>query len=249
MKTNIKLRVTPTQSEAVQKICFANNIFWNVSGKQITNADAPYLFIQPNELWYSNDYNSYVETQKYIEVDADLFIRTNGTCEGILVKAFGNEYILDEKVIESFYKISSGYPTNQIPRFKSYSEIIMVLQEPECQFAKYGFEKPDFECAILGEVDDIFIGYVRIRDKQVYPTHWYKNGCRNINEGNIWNLKPIKKPWYETCKFPCLVWDIYADKLEVATHVINHTLYLLSDIRDHSEVRLLTNDEMEELKQ
>ena len=28
MKTNIKLRVTPEQSEAVQKICFAKGINW-----------------------------------------------------------------------------------------------------------------------------------------------------------------------------------------------------------------------------
>ena len=29
------------------------------------------------------------KTQRYTEVDTDLFIRTNRTCEGILFKAFG----------------------------------------------------------------------------------------------------------------------------------------------------------------
>ena len=63
------------------------------------------------------------------------------------------------------------------------------------------------------------------------------------------DLTPIKKPWYETCKFPVLVWDIVADKIEVATENTDDALYLLSNIRDESEVRLLTNTEIEGLKQ
>lgn len=123
--------------------------------------------------------------------------------------------------------------------------------ESECQFAKYGFEKPNFECEILKEYYDHLVGVV-YQNEAYFGTSWTKKGTCLQTKGfgyTNMNLTPIKKPWYETCKFPCLVWDIFAYKLEVATEAVNGTLYLLSDIRDHSEVRLLTNDEIEGLKQ
>lgn len=141
--------------------------------------------------------NLILKHKKYTEVDADLFIRTNGTCEEVPLE--------------------------------------------ECQFAKYGFEKPYFECVILGEVDNMFIGYVRMHNKKVYPPHWYKNGCRELGEGNIWNLTPIKKPWYETCKFPCLVKD-RDDTFTISTTEGYSERYLAT-------LTPLTNHEIEELKQ
>ena len=213
MKTNIKLRVTPEQSEAIQKICFANGVLWSAgNAKKVKYTKAEYLFIDSDRVWFRsiNDHNSGIETEGYTEVDADLFIRTNGTC------------------VE---------PTESLTE--------------ECQFAKYGFEKPDFECEILKEYDDHLIGAV-YQNEAYFGTSWTKEGTCLQTKGfgyiNM-NLTPIKKPWYETCKFPCLVWDIFADKLEIATEAVNGTVYLLSDIRDHSEVRLLTNDEIEGLKQ
>jgi hypothetical protein len=187
MKTNIKLRVTPTQSEAVQKICFANNIFWNVSGKQITNADAPYLFIQPNELWYSNDYNSYVETQKYIEVDADLFIRTNGTCE------------------EPAY-LTTPFDTSELAKSPTPYD--------ECQFAKYGFEKPEFECELWKVETSRSIEYIHglVLNDYAHPMGDLRYHKWNKKTGEVLigcaskNLKPIKKHWYRYLEnFPCLL--------------------------------------------
>ena len=83
MKTNIKLRVTPEQSEAVQKICFANGINWSAGENKILYTFAEYLFIEPTRIWFRGitDHDSDIETVGYTEVDADLFIRTNGTCE------------------------------------------------------------------------------------------------------------------------------------------------------------------------
>lgn len=135
------------------------------------------------------------KTQRYTEVDTDLFIRTNRTCEGILFKAFGKEYILDEKVIESFYEISSRYPTKQIPRFKSYSKIIMALQEQECQFAKYGFQKPEFECELWKEVNGKIIGIVENNSTQTVSFWWdLTTGRINNDCTNMYDLTPIKKP-------------------------------------------------------
>lgn len=217
MKTNIKLRVTPEQSEAVQKICFANGAEWLTFNSTVSFTDKEYLFIDSNIIWYRGitDHNSDMETVGYTEVDADLFIRTNGTCE------------------ESINIVDNS--SNN--------------KSKEDMFKQYGFEVPDFDCTILAKVNDKYIGYVTMSQGEIYPTYWYANGCRHIDEGNHWNLTPIKKPWYEICKYPVLVWDTFADKLEVATEYTNNVLYLLSDIRDFSEVRPLTNAEIDQLKQ
>lgn len=83
MKTNIKLKVTPEQSEAVQKICFSNGIYWCLKENEISYTEAEYLFIEPTRIWFREiaNHNKGSETLGYTEVDADLFIRTNGTCE------------------------------------------------------------------------------------------------------------------------------------------------------------------------
>lgn len=85
MKTNIKMRVTPEQSRSVQEICFDNGIKWNDGSRWVLKENEPYLFIlQEGALIYKslNEYNEYnLRPEK--EIDADLFIRTNGTCEEI----------------------------------------------------------------------------------------------------------------------------------------------------------------------
>ena len=118
MKTNIKLRVTPEQSEAVQNICFANGVFWYAGNRsEVRYTEVEYLFIDSDRVWFRsiNDHNRGIETEGYTEVDADLFIRTNGTC------------------VESTETLTE-----------------------ECQFTKYGFEKPAFECELFGTVSDPF---------------------------------------------------------------------------------------------
>ena len=197
MKTNIKLQVTPEQSKAVQLICFANNISW--SGLlELNFLDSPYLFINNRYLSYARGPDFY-NKQKEEEVDADLFIRTNGTC------------------VESI---------------------------EECQFAKYGFEKPDFECEILKEYDDHLVGAV-YQNEAYFGTSWNKQGTCLQTKGfgyiNM-DLTPIKKHWYETCKFPCLVKDK------------NGKIFLINYLNGYSEEYLkkltpLTNDEIEGFKQ
>ena len=82
MKTNIKLKVTPEQSEAVQKICFANNILWKQTNFNKDTNNVRYLFINQFDLTKCPlTSSSYFEAHSYTEVDADLFIRTNGNCE------------------------------------------------------------------------------------------------------------------------------------------------------------------------
>ena len=210
MKTNIKMKVTPEQSKAVQKICFANNTSEEKELKlKLDFLDAPYLFISNGEVLYTHN-TLFYNKQKEEEVDADLFIRTNGTC------------------IE---------PTETLTE--------------ECQFAKYGFEKPYFECEILKEYDDHLVGAV-YQNEAYFGTSWTKKGTclqsKDFGYTNM-NLKPIKKPWYETCKFPCVIMADYCMPV-VVKHYDDGYVY---DFRDNKYCvkswRLLRNTEIEGLKQ
>ena len=78
MRTNIKMRVTPEQSKKVQEIVVANGGRWmddyrrpEYIGLRITKQKCLHEITNDSwEFWNSTE-----------EVDADLFIRTNGTCE------------------------------------------------------------------------------------------------------------------------------------------------------------------------
>ena len=82
IKQNIKMRVTPEQSKKVQEICFENGISW-VSGTNLKHLDEPFIFINDDHFL---GYMEIDEVEGFFkeggeEIDADLFIRTNGTCE------------------------------------------------------------------------------------------------------------------------------------------------------------------------
>lgn len=202
MKTNIKLRVTPEQSKAVQKICFNNKIYWAATGSNFEEDNVRYIFIDIDAMTLAYE-STFFHKHKFEEIDADLFIRTNGTC---------------------------------------------VEPTEECQFAKYGFEKPDFECVILTKIKDEFIGYIIKQDTRkqdiVIATTWSEDGIAYLGSKRDikYDLPPIKKPWYETCKFPILVWDDDNDLFSIRTRGEYSALYLNACIP-------LTNDEIEELKQ
>ena len=206
MKTNIKLRVTPEQSKAVQKICFNNKIYWTITGSNFKEDNVRYIFIYIDVMTLTDE-STFFHKHKLEEIDADLFIRTNGTC----VEP-------EETTIEATIE--------------------------ECQFEKYGFEKPDFECEILKEYNDHLVGAV-YQNEKYFGTSWNKQGTCLQTKGfgyiNM-DLTPIKKPWYETCKFPALVWDEDNDLLVTRTRGEYTALYL-------NACNPLTNDEIEGLKQ
>lgn len=82
IKTNIKMRVTPEQSRKVQEICFKNGIIWTHKINKLTNLHLPYLYICDKDGIYGTlDIECYEEHKEYKAIEADLFIKTNGTCE------------------------------------------------------------------------------------------------------------------------------------------------------------------------
>ena len=212
MKTNIKLRVTPEQSKAVQKICFTNGIDWSEGENKISYTFAPYLFIKPARLWFRTyaDHNDGIETEGYTEVDADLFIRTKGTCE------------------EPIRLVDNSSNS------KSKKDM----------FKQYGFEVPDFDCTILAKVGSWLIGYTQTDSMAPVPAMWFEHTGKSSGKSDmrIPNLTPIKKPWYETCKFPVLVWNADNDLVAIETRKDYNDSYL-------SICRPLPNAEIDQLKQ
>ena len=91
MIKNIKLKVTPEQSRKVQEICFSKGIYWGAAGNTVCYTDAPHLYITGGRaLTYGHDYHSF-HTERREEMDANLFIQTNGT---------GIRKLLKQKVIK-----------------------------------------------------------------------------------------------------------------------------------------------------
>ena len=79
MIKNIKLRVTPEQSRKIQEICFSKGIVWRQTRNAISYTDAPYLYITDGRiLTYGHDYHFFLTNGRQ-EMDANLFIQTNGT--------------------------------------------------------------------------------------------------------------------------------------------------------------------------
>ena len=223
MKTNIKLRVTPKQSIAVQKICFANGITWkSINTDKIRYTDLEYLFIEPDRIWGRNayDHNSGPETEGYTEVDADLFIRTNGTCEEPI----------------------------------DVAKDLLDYQSKEDMFKQYGFEVPDFDCTILAKVKNDYIGYV-VENDVVIALTWTLKGGSYVGSDyyKIYNLATIKKPWYETCKFPVLLIKLdglYHETYGLASHCNHPNELCVNNAYEHvRDWRPLSNDEIDQLKQ
>ena len=128
IKTNIKLRINPEQSKRVQEICFENGIEWlNVGRKYIYNIIIIYI---AKDLMFSDvEYPATFE-----EIDADLFIRTNGSCEEdeniLLKKKIENLHIALNKKVEKnknqkeeitrLFKLNQQYKSG-ISRLVGYS--------------------------------------------------------------------------------------------------------------------------------
>ena len=78
IKTGIKLQVTPKESKQVQEICFANRISWNTGYFGVKHLNKKYLCIAEVITW--GNIEDVYNDKDLEEVDASLFIKTQGTC-------------------------------------------------------------------------------------------------------------------------------------------------------------------------
>lgn len=100
------------------------------------------------------------------------------------------------------------------------------FKEEQDSFNKLGFETPvDFDGDIYQKTEDnegvIYIGYVRTKENVIMGCVWEENGdCYMGIDGDNpvkYNLKPIKKEWYEDeNNFPCVAYNKSTDLFLVA---------------------------------
>lgn len=115
IKRNIKMMVTPEQSKQVQEICFADGVFWITSDNILQ--DYKLIYIHDNCLFRFTT-SSLFNASILEEVDASLFIRTNGTCveetpEEELKQNINKEEIMEKNEVKSYadvkeYLIAKG---------------------------------------------------------------------------------------------------------------------------------------------
>lgn len=105
IKQNIKIRVTPEQSKKVQEICFANGVYWVVGRNEVRNEEQNYLYLSDEYITFGDTYEFFEEHDAQ-EVDADLFIRTNGSCE--------DESTLNDDDVARILKASEDQPAEHL---------------------------------------------------------------------------------------------------------------------------------------
>lgn len=149
--------------------------------------------------------------------------------------------------LDFIHGYSETYDYRIAPR-QGESYTAKVLSElGEDNFAKYGFEKPSFECELLYNCNHNFIqGYVIARQIK-YPRMWNIDGvcfeCMSGEFSENYNLTPIKKPWYEDeSNFPVLMKDNKEEDIYLTARNKEHYLRLKEDCR------LATNEEIDQLK-
>ena len=281
MKTNIKLQVTPEQLKEVQLICFSNKIYWVNTGSNFEDDTVRYIFIDIDAmaLTYESTFfhkhkfeevdaslfirtkGSCVEEKKEIDLRNTWCYATVPNHDKLRLLGFNPEpigackeyYYIDEALNIhdcKYFLLGNQIRLNKQGEFE-YATLNSQQSKSECQFAKYGFEKPNFECEILKEYDDHLVGAV-YQNEKYFGTSWTKEGTCLQTKGfgyiNM-NLTPIKKPWYETCTFPCIIMADYCMPV-VVKHYDDGYVY---DYRDNKYCvkswRLLRNTEIEGLKQ
>lgn len=123
---------------------------------------------------------------------------------------------------------------------------LKTVKREQCQFTKYGFEKPDFECEILGSDEIGFVGMVNN-----YFKYWHSDGrCFKILNGDEeypqYNLKPLKKEWYEDIdELTLIFWSSKHDKFNeenpmlVDNYILfNNTTPRLENKKTHSYINI-----------
>lgn len=106
-------------------------------------------------------------------------------------------------------------------------EYVIQLPKSKNNFKEYGFEA-HFEGEISFESQSYYVGFVR-EDGRKFPRYWTKNlVCFNplvtswqkaelFNSDHRYNLKPIKKEWYENPdNFPCVIISLKTNKPHIA---------------------------------
>ena len=107
-------------------------------------------------------------------------------------------------------------------------------------FAEYGFQTPDFQCKIYDKLDDYILGAYFNPNKQKWTMCRWSFDGRNKQGSCNYSLKPIPitKPWYETCKFPVLVYHSQYDTCLLITGNDGYSKCYLSNLKPYTDSQI-----------
>ncbi len=151
-----------------------------------------------------------------------------------------NSYIIHMTKHKSFFKEHEFKEVDAELFIDTYSSSV----KPTNKFEEYGFEVPNFQCKLYDKLDDYILGSYFNPNKQKWTMcRWGFDG-RNKQGSHNYALTPIlvHKPWYETCKFPILVYRSQDDTCLLITDKDGYSKGYLANLRPY------TDAEIEELK-
>lgn len=127
---NYKLRVTPEESEAVQKVCFENWIDWGNGGAyEVMSNRLPYLFVNSEHseltwIWESSlgDEN-YFEDHRFTEITPAEFIKKFGNLDDKYLSFKRMENCVQEVGLESPKSETTTASTTELPEGIEYVKI------------------------------------------------------------------------------------------------------------------------------
>ena len=132
IKTNIKMRVTPEQSKRVQEICFSNGVYWyNIHNKDKVIVNSDYLYIRGFITHDSLNNFTYFKEAKDEEIDADFFIKTNGTCEETYLAKYTSQHKNLESALKKIENLHIAINKKREKNKNQALEITKLLKDKE----------------------------------------------------------------------------------------------------------------------
>jgi len=132
IKTNIKMKVTPEQSRRVQEICFENGIYWAGENKNKVRVYSNFLYIRGLITHDTLNNFTYFKEAEAEEINADFFIRTNGTCEETfesLCNDFIDENMKPSKSSQLYNEKYTSQPKNLESALKKIENLHIALNK------------------------------------------------------------------------------------------------------------------------
>ena len=163
IKTNIKMRVTPEQLRRVQEICFSNGIEWADTGDNyIKHNMFVGVYLEHKTLWGVLSI-AMLNDVEYKEISADLFIKTNGTCE----ETYLTKYTSQPKDLESALKKIENLHIalkKKVAKNKNQKEQITILLKQKENYKQLQYDYESLRLQSNKKMKDVQNDFMNIVD-------------------------------------------------------------------------------------
>jgi len=218
--------------------CDANEVHFNELYKSINQKHKWYLqdltkflFIHDDYFYWNNKFDNIINNESYKKIEINKQLNKWVYCSYIKGKEMGITGINCEGSVQQEENI----------KFEDMNT-----------FNERGFKTPKFKGEILKEVDNFYIGYIKINNDYIVAKKWLKSGKSADQKAG--DLTPIEKKWYE--KEENINRLVYVEKLDLygifnklCTRkdgkyiLINNTCYNKDDVRlaTDKEIKTMTS--------